>query len=162
MTEITAPRPGFRLNGWHVLAIIVGFFALVIAIDTSFAIVAVKTFPGEVSSTPYDDGLAYNRSYEQLRAQERLGWRATAAAEPGEVVVEMRDRTAQPLGGLAITGELQHPATEAGRRTVTFHETQPGRYVAQTGALTGSWDFTAHATGRGGERFNADRRLTWP
>ena len=162
MTDALAPRRGFRLNGWHVLAMITGFFAIVIAVDVGFVVMAVRTFPGEVSATPYEDGLAYNRAYDQLRAQERLGWRATAGAEPGLVVLEMRDRAARSIAGLAVTGELQHPATEAGRLALTFHETRPGRYVAHPGDLTGAWDFTAHAAGRTGERFTADRRLTWP
>jgi len=156
MTIPAAQRPGFRLTGWHVLAI-----AVVIAVDAGFVVLAVKTFPGEVSATPYEDGLAYNRSYQQLRAQERLGWRATAAAEPGAVAVEMRDRTGRPLTGLAMTGQLQHPATEAGRLTLAFRETQAGRYVAHPGELTGAWDLTAHAVSPAGERFKAERRLTW-
>jgi nitrogen fixation protein FixH len=161
MTLIDAPRPGFRLNGWHVLAIVTGFFAVVIAVDVGFVVMAVKTFPGEVSVTPYEDGLAYNRSYDALRAQARLGWRATAASEPGAITVEMRDRTGQPLTGLAVTGDLQRPATEAGRLVVAFHETRPGRYVAHPGHLTGAWDLTAHAVSPGGARFTADRRLSW-
>jgi len=162
MTVTDAPRPGFRLNGWHVLAIVTGFFAVVIAVDTGFAVLAVKTFPGEVSATPYEDGLAYNRSYQQLRAQERLGWRATAAAEPGAVALEVRDRDGKPVAGLSVTGELQHPATEAGRLVLAFRETQPGRYLARPGARHGAWDFTATAVGKSGARFVADRRLTWP
>ena len=162
MTLIDNPRPGFRLNGWHVLAIITGFFAIVVAVDTGFVVMAVKTFPGEVSATPYEDGLAYNKSYDALRAQETLGWWATAAAEPGTVTVELRDRAGQPLAGLAVTGDLQHPATEAGRVVLAFHETRPGRYVALPGDLTGAWDLTAHAVSSGGARFTADRRLSWP
>jgi len=162
MTISEGRGPGFRLTGWHVLAIVTGFFAVVVAVDTGFVVMAVKTFPGEVSATPYEDGLAYNRAYRQLRAQERLGWRATAAADPGAVAVEMRDRDGRPLTGLALTGDLQHPATEAGRLTLAFHETRAGRYVAHPGQLTGAWDLTAHALGPGGERFDAERRLTWP
>jgi nitrogen fixation protein FixH len=162
MTLADPPRRSFRLTGWHVLAMISGFFAVVIAVDTGFAVMAVKTFPGEVSATPYEDGLAYNRSYQQLRAQERLGWRATAAAEPGAVAVELRDRAGHPLTGLKVTGELQHPATEAGRLTLVFQEAGPGRYIAHPGQVSGAWDFTGHAMSPGGARFNADRRLTWP
>jgi len=162
MTTVEPARPGFRLNGWHVLAIVTGFFAVVIAVDVGFVVMAVKTFPGEVSATPYEDGLAFNRAYQQQRDQARLGWRATAAAEPGGVAVEMRDRSGQPLGGLKVTGELQRPATEAGRRTLAFHETRAGRYVAHPGEITGAWDLTAHAVSPQGERFQAERRLTWP
>jgi nitrogen fixation protein FixH len=162
MTDTTAPRAGFRLNGWHVLAMIAGFFAVVIAVDVGFVVIAVRTFPGEVSATPYEDGLAYDKSFRQLRAQERLGWRATAAAESGDVVLEVRDRAAQPITRLAVTGDLQRPATEAGRLVLTFHETRPGRYVAHPGVLAGAWDLTAVAVSPVGERFTADRRLTWP
>jgi nitrogen fixation protein FixH len=162
MSLADPPRPGFRFTGWHFLAVIVTFFALVIATDSYFVVLAVKTFPGEVSATPYEDGLAFNRSLAQLHAQEKLGWRATAAAESGAVAVELRDRADQPLRGLTVTGELQRPATESGRRTLSFQETRPGRYVASPGELTGAWDLTARAVGPRGVRFNAERRLTWP
>ena len=162
MTDAAAPPAGFRLTGWHVLAIVCGFFAVVIAVDVAFVVVAVRTFPGEVSATPYEDGLAFNRSVAQLRAQERLGWRASAAAAAGAIVLEVRDRTGQPVAGLAVTGELQRPATEAGRRTLAFHETKPGRYVSRPDGLSGAWDLSAHAVGKTGARFNAERRLTWP
>jgi nitrogen fixation protein FixH len=162
MSVTASPDRGFRLTGWHVLAMIVGFFAVVIAVDVAFAMTAVKTFPGEVSSTPYEDGLAYDRSYAQLQAQEKRGWRATAAAEPGAVLVQILDRAGRPLTGLAVTGELERPATEAGRRQLTFREAAPGRYVASAGSASGAWDFTAHAIDRNGVAFAADRRLTWP
>ncbi|MBS0332957.1 MAG: FixH family protein, partial [Proteobacteria bacterium] len=73
MTDVAAAEPtGFRLRGWHVLAMVVGFFTVVIAVDTSFAVMAYRTHPGEVSVTPYEDGLIYNRKLAQLRAQETL------------------------------------------------------------------------------------------
>jgi nitrogen fixation protein FixH len=162
MSLAHTPRAGFRITGWHFLAMIVGFFLIVIAVDTAFVVAAVKTFPGEVSSTPYEDGLAYDKSFKQLQAQARLGWRATAAAQPDGVAIEMSDRAGQPITGLAIVGELERPATEAGKRPLKFREARPGRYVAQAGGLTGAWDFTAHATSRSGDHFAADRRLTWP
>ncbi len=162
MSIADPPRPGFRLTGWHVLAIVTGFFAIVIAVDTGFVVMAVKTFPGEVSSTPYEDGLAYDRSFAQLRAQEAMGWRATAGAEIGAVSIEMRDRGGEPITGLTVTGALERPATETGRLVLAFRETRPGRYIAMPGVLSGAWDLTLHAAGRKGERFTADRRLSWP
>jgi nitrogen fixation protein FixH len=153
---------GFRITGWHVLALIVGFFATVIGVDGYFAVLAVKTFPGEVSVTPYEDGLLYNKKLAQLAAQEKLGWRAAAGAEPGRVVVEMRDGRGAPLTGLAVTGKLERPATEAGRKMLAFREVAPGLYAATPGALAGAWDLTAEAADRAGHRFEAERRLTWP
>lgn len=156
-----AAKAPFTLRGWHVLAMVCGFFAVVIGVDGAFAYLALKTHPGQVSVTPYEDGLLYNRHIAQMTAQDRLGWRAAAATEPGRVVVEFRDRADRPLSGLAITGKLERPATEAGRITTRFVETAPGRYEAQLGQVHGAWDLTAKARDAHGAMFLAERRLTW-
>jgi nitrogen fixation protein FixH len=159
---VAAGRKPLRMNGWHVLAAITAFFAVVVAVDTSFAVLAVRTFPGEVSVTPYEDGLYYNRHIAQMRAQERLGWRAAATvSDKGELQVALRDRAGAPLTGLRVTAQLQRPATEAGRLYVTLRETAPGRYAARPGAAAGAWDVDVVAQDAKGGRLEAERRLTW-
>lgn len=154
--------PGFTIKGWHVAAGVTAFFALVIAVDASFLMLAYRTFPGQVAVRPYEDGLVYNARLERLRTQQRLGWRAIAEATPRGVEVRMLDREGAPLTGLSLTGQLQRPATERGRRTVAFTETSPGRYVATVRSLTGAWDAHVEARDPAGNRFDADRRLMWP
>jgi nitrogen fixation protein FixH len=159
-----SPAPassGFQIRGWHVAAGVCAFFAVVIAVDTSFAVLAYRTHPGQVSVTPYEDGLAYDRHIAQLRAQEALGWRAAAQARPGVLLLQFADRNGRPLRGLAVSARLERPATEAGRVTPRFQEVRPGAYEAPVGALAGAWDLTAEARGEGGARFVAERRLTW-
>ncbi len=159
----TSIDPGFRLCGWHVLAMVVGFFGVVIAVDTGFVIMAYRTFPGEVSSTPYEDGVAYNRTLAQLGAQKRLGWRTAAAAGPGGLLrVEVRDRTGAPVRGLRLVARLERPATESGRIAPVFHEQAPGDYLANPGRLTGAWDLTVQLHDASALRFTAERRLSWP
>lgn len=163
MTDIpTAPRRAFEVRGWHVLAGVTAFFAVIIAVDATFTVLAIRSFPGQVSVTPYEDGLLYNRHIAQLEAQDRLGWRAAAGAEPGQVVLTFRDRDGKPLSGLAIAGRLERPATETGRITLAFAEAGAGRYVAPAGRIAGAWDLTAEAKGPAGGSFIAERRLTWP
>ena len=156
-----AIAPTFQIRGWHVLAAFVAFFGVVIAVDTFFVVMSVRSFPGQVSVTPYEDGLVYDRKLAQLSAQSRLGWRAGAAAEPDAVVFEMRDPAGAPLSHLFVSGKLERPATEAGRLILQFRETSPGHYVARPGRLAGAWDLTAIALGDRGERFEAEQRLTW-
>jgi nitrogen fixation protein FixH len=158
-----AARSRFQIGGWHVLATIVGFFAIVIAVDVGFAIFAYRTFPGEVSSTPYEDGVAYNRKLAQMAAQGRLGWAPVATvASDGAVRVEVRDQVGQPVRGLQLTGRLERPATESGRIVPTFREAEPGVYLARPGRLLGAWDVSLVLVDAGGRRFEAERRLTWP
>jgi nitrogen fixation protein FixH len=155
------PSPGFRLTGWHFLAIIVGFFLVIIAVDASFAVIAYRTHPGEVSVTPYEDGLIYDREIRQQRAQEALGWQAAAAAGPGQVIVEVHDRVGRPVAGLKMTAKLERPATEAGRLSPRFVETAPGVYSGRVAATQGAWDLSAEARDDHGHAFKLQRRLTW-
>jgi len=90
------PRRGFRITGWGFLAMIVGFFAVVIGVDVSFAVLAYRTHPGEVSVTPYEDGLVYDKKIAQLRAQEALGWKAAAGAERTNTTAATPPRRARP------------------------------------------------------------------
>jgi len=159
-THSTA-RDGFRINGWHVLGGVSAFFALVIGFDAWFTVLALKTYPGEVSVTPYEDGLLYNRKIAQIEAQAALGWRAAAEAAPGVVVLQVQDKDGRPVEALTVQGRLERPATEAGRRSVRFIEAAPGRYEATTGAIDGAWDLTAEARDAKGRLFTAERRLTW-
>ncbi len=160
-TQSTSPR-GFRFTGWHMLWAVTAFFGVIIAVDTLFTVLALRTFPGQVSVTPYEDGLLYNQRIAQQQAQAELGWRAAAEAQPGVVVLTMQDAAGRPVRGLTITGKLQRPATEAGSRTPRFVEVTPGRYEGTTGSIDGAWDLTAEAVDARGRRFIAERRLTWP
>lgn len=161
MTPAAASQ-GFRLTGWHVLAGVTAFFGVIIAVDTSFLVIAYRTHPGQVSVTPYEDGLLYNRHIAQLEAQSRLGWRASAAADGDTLSIALRDRGGGPVSGLAIMARLERPATEAGRLTPVFRETAPGLYAARQPGLSGAWDLTAEARSPEGASFQLERRLTWP
>jgi nitrogen fixation protein FixH len=154
-------RPGFVLKGWHVLVMILAFFGADIAVNTVFIVDAYKTFPGETSVTPYEDGLAYDKTAAQVRAQEALGWRIAASAGAGGLEVQALDRAGAPLRGLKVSGQLTRPATETGKTAVRFAETAPGVYSASA-ALTGAWDLTVTVSDSHGRSVVADRRLVLP
>ena len=153
---------GYRVKGWHVAAAVTAFFAVVIGVDATFMVLAYRSHPGQVSVTPYEDGLLYNRRIAQLEAQDRLGWRAAAAAAPGVVSMVFQDAEGRPLRHLTLRARLQRPTTEKGAMTLKFSEVAPGRYEAPTGAIRGAWDVSAEARGAERAEFLAERRLTWP
>jgi nitrogen fixation protein FixH len=162
MTDLPV-RSRFQIGGWHVLAAVVGFFAIVFAVDAAFVVSAYRTFPGQVSSTPYEDGVAYNRKLAQMAAQARLGWAPVASVtQGGAVQVEVRDAAGAPVHGLTLAGRLERPATEAGRIALVFREAEPGVYLATPGRLMGAWDLTVELTDAQKRGFEAERRLTWP
>jgi nitrogen fixation protein FixH len=161
--SLSETRPPFIIRGWHVLIGFIVFFGLVIAVNTVFMVQAYRTFPGETSVTPYEDGLAYDATLKQMRDQKALGWRLTAgASDAGRVQVQAFDKAGAPLRGLRMTGELTRPATETGRKTVALQETAPGVYVAAEGVLNGAWDLNVTALDERGHKAVAQRRLVLP
>lgn len=156
-----AAKP-FTVKGWHVAAGVTAFFAIVMAVDGAFMVLAYRTHPGQVADKPYEDGLIYNARLAQERAQVNLGWRAAAAAQGDQVVVWMRDREGRPLDGLEVSATLERPATEQGRVTVRLAETEPGRYASAPSPRTGAWDARIVARSDDGRIFEANRRLAWP
>jgi nitrogen fixation protein FixH len=159
--DLASRRPPYRVKGWHVGVAVVAFFGVVIGVDAAFVTMALRTYPGEVSSTPYEDGVAFNRRLAQEAAQAKLGWEASVAADPGSVRLQMADANGAALSGLAVTGRLSRPATEAGAETIRFKEVSSGVYVGPF-SRTGAWDLVVHAVDSRGSSFEAQRRLTWP
>jgi len=160
MTAHAAPKP---ITGKHVLWGVILFFAVVIGLDTLFTVWAVRSFPGEVSETAYEDGLKYNRTIEARQAQAALGW--TAEVEAGEQPGAVRVRLAGPNGvgleGLRVSARLERPATAAETHALTLRQVAPGLYEGAVAAGRGAWDLAIVARDARGNRFEAERRLVW-
>ena len=157
-----AAATGYRVKGWHVAAAVTAFFAIIVAVEVSFAVIAYRTHPGQVSVTPYEDGLLYDRHIAQRRTQDRLGWTATVEARQGTLVLTYADNGGRPLEGLVVTATLERPATRTGRFSPSFKETAAGQYEASVNGLRGTWDVTAEARAGPNVTFVAERRIAWP
>ena len=156
----TTPAKG-AITGWHVLAGMVLFFAVIIAVDTLFIVKAYRSFSGEVASNPYEAGLAFNRTLAQRQREAALGWTAVIERpEPGIVALRMTDTAGQPLSTLSLTGTLDRPATEVGRQTLNFKPTGDGWYRAAA-RLDGAWDLRATAR-NAQDKFEIESRLVTP
>ena len=148
MTDYTARQgaSGFRITGWHVLAGMIMFFATIIAVNTVFISLAVRSFPGEDQRRSYVQGLEYNDVIAQRRAQAALGWTAAVNLADDRVLIRVADAEDQPVMGLELTGALRHPANTDLDHTLAFTEARPGVYSAPVEAVTeGNWTLHAEA-----------------
>jgi nitrogen fixation protein FixH len=159
MSSHQAPT-GFRLNGWHVLAMLVAFFGVTLAVDTVMIVDSYRTYPGEVSSQPYEDGLAWDSELDQQHAQAKLGWTMAAGFDrAGQIELMVHDRAGAPLTLAQIDARLERPATEQGKQRIHFTRAAAGVYRAKVGPLSGAWDLRLSAYDSKGRRFVAERRL---
>jgi len=159
----SSEKPARPFTGRHMLIAVVGFFVVVIGLDSLFSFWAVSTFPGEVSAHAYEEGLAFNQAIATRRAQAELGWRAqvTQAGRPGVISAVFVDAHGAPLEGLRVKATFSRPATLAGTRVVQLGASGSGGYAGAAPLAEGAWDLTLVAHDDAGRRFVARRRLVW-
>lgn len=135
-----------EITGRHVLLLMVGFFAVIIATDSWLVYKAVSTFGGIETQDAYRKGLAYNDRIAEERAQAALGWTKDARIEKNELRVSIRDKDQKGVGNLQITAVVGRPATNTSDLTLKLTEIGAGEYMATVGALeAGNWVATMEA-----------------
>lgn len=155
-----------KLRGGHVLAILLGFFGVVFAVDIGMAVIAYRSHPGEVTSKPYEEGLAFNHTLARRRQEQALDWKAVIESSSlgvGQMRVRVRiaDSTGAAVRGLTLNGVFDRPATEQGRLARAFTETRPGVYDTTVPDVPGVWDLALKGQDASGEPFDSQARMTW-
>jgi nitrogen fixation protein FixH len=153
----------FELKGGHVLALLLAFFGITIAVNAAFTAYAISTFSGEDVTKPYLRGLEYNRTLAERSAQTGLGWKAEIAVSrdgaDALIVVRIADRNGQPLSSLAVEATLRRPTNAALDKTLALDPIGGGEYRAVArDIIAGQWDVIARAKGDGAS-FEAERRV---
>ncbi|MGX7953508.1 FixH family protein [Tsuneonella sp. HG249] len=106
-----------RFTGWHMTAIMVAFFAVVIAVNLTMARFAITTFGGVTVENSYVASQKFNRWLDEAAAEKALGWSAEARRGSDGRVVLVLDG---PPTSAVITGEARHPLGRLPSRRLTF------------------------------------------
>jgi len=155
---------GKPLDGRKVLAIFVGFFLLVFAVNGVMIYKAVKTFSGEVVAHPYERGLAYNRDIASAREQAMRDWKVDARLTrlhtgETEIRVTARDGDGADISGVEMTATLAAPADLSRDVRLTLAETAPGRFTGKVKIQAGQRDLLLTALRGGEEVFRSKNRI---
>lgn len=137
-------------TGWHMLATMIAFFGVIVAVNMTMATLATKTFGGLVVKNSYVANQHFNSWLAEAREQRRIGWSVDAQAVDRRVLVIAGSRTA-PLVGAAVTAIATHPLGGMPDVVLRFDEAGPGRYVAATRLPAGRWRLRLHFV-RGADR----------
>lgn len=135
MTDHRVAASG-KFTGWHMLAIMVAFFGVVITVNVTMMQIARGTFGGIVVENSYVASQNFNGWLDAARAQEELGWEVTSGLDAGRKV--MLGVTGAP-DTLAVTAMARHPLGRQPDLALTFHRSGPGSYVSTTALPVGRW-----------------------
>lgn len=123
------------LTGRKVLAMFVGFFGLIMAVNFTMAYNAIHTFPG----LEVDNSYVASQTFDADRAaQERLGWTVSPDYDGKVLTIAIRDRAGAP----ASVADLD---VLVGRTTMTAEDQRPqmgvanGAFVAPIALAPGAW-----------------------
>jgi nitrogen fixation protein FixH len=139
-----------RLKGGHVLAMFIGFFAVVIAANVTLAWQAIATFPGVEVANSY----VASQSFDAERmAQQALGWSLTPDYAPGRLRLRFADGAGRAVAveGLSV---LIGRTTEAREDMRPDFVAGPEGYDAAVTLRPGKWMLAVEARAADGTRFH--------
>lgn len=129
-------RNGF--TGRHMAASMVGFFAVVIAVNLTMATVASQTFGGTVVDNSYVASQHFNRWLDEAAAEAALGWtvRVDRTGDRADLLLRGKDGA---IAGASITAVAQHPLGREPDRSLRFESRGGGHYRSLETLPTGRW-----------------------
>jgi nitrogen fixation protein FixH len=133
-------------------ASMVGFFAVVIGVNTVMATQATRTFGGKVVENSYVASQKFNEWIAAAEAQQRLGWKA-------DIEGRMRLVQVRTVPGAELKGQATHPLGRLPQEQVRFAEVAPGRYIARRALPAGRWRMQLEVA-RDGDRAHFIKDLT--
>jgi len=135
-------RPGeHRLHGWQVLACLLVFFAVVLAVNAAMIYWAVSTYSGVVASEPYRKGLHYNARVRAAERQQQLHWQDVLTIDrDGQVRFVVTDADGSRIRNLSVEIAIGRPSSNREDSKLVLTADSTGDYRARISALPpGSW-----------------------
>ncbi|MGA8610143.1 MAG: FixH family protein [Xanthobacteraceae bacterium] len=157
--------PGREVTGRMVLLCLVGFFAVVFAVNGVMIHEALSTFGGVETESAYQAGRKYEEDVAMARAQDARQWRVDAKVEPmpdgaARVDIVARDDAGQPLAGLDAAVQFKRPTDSRLDRLVTVTESSGGRFRGSAEDLpAGQWDLVIELSRHGDRLFRSVSRI---
>jgi nitrogen fixation protein FixH len=125
-----------HFTGWHMTAILVSGFGIVVAVNLLMASLAVGSFGGIVVENSYVASQKFNGWLEQARRENALGWTA-AVARTGDG--RLRITTAGAPVGTQASAELRHPLGRAKPVALALQGDGQGGFASTAPLPEGRW-----------------------
>lgn len=147
--------------GFFPYAIALGL-ALVAAVDGTIVWTALRTFPGKVTHSQFEDSNRYDAILQNAAREAALGWTAEMSVLAGAPRLKLIDRDGQKIEGARVVGQATRPLGNNTPIELTFRAVAPGDYLADIVlSEAGQWeiDLTASVSGK---RIHLARRVVVP
>ncbi|WP_427963384.1 FixH family protein [Altererythrobacter sp.] len=125
-----------KFTGWHMAAILVLGFGVVVGVNFYMAYEARASFNGVVVENSYVASQKYNGWLEQEKEQEALGWQAELERDKAGLVLV----TTQGVPATAeVTAIARRPLGDDEEEILQFAGNGDGRYISTSPLADGRW-----------------------
>jgi nitrogen fixation protein FixH len=128
-----------KFTGKHMLAIMLAFFGVVIAVNLVMATAANRSWTGLVVKNSYVASQEFNRKAEEGRAQAALGWKGQLEIGGGRVSYRLVDKDGMAVTVEGVVASFRRPAYESEDRTITLAREAEGTFGAAEAVRDGIW-----------------------
>lgn len=144
-----------KLTGRKVLAIAVGAFGVIIAVNLVMAFFAVNTFSGLVVQNSYIASQGFDETRD---AQEALGWTVTLNHEDAALRIAITGPDGETVRPDQVDVTVGRPTTERDDMDLDMQST-PAGYAALAPLAAGNWRVEITATAADGTPFRQSRSI---
>ncbi|SEH11278.1 Nitrogen fixation protein FixH [Sphingopyxis sp. YR583] len=136
MTDTRKPK---TFTGWHMAAILVAFFAVVMTVNFTMARFAMSTFGGKVVENSYVASQRYNEWLKRADAQARLGWDKSVTLDTDRHVVLTIRKDGRLLDGIQASATINHPVGRTAPVALRFEPATGGVLRSVEPLVLGRW-----------------------
>ena len=129
-----------KFTGWHMTAILVAFFGVVMAVNFIMARMAVSTFGGTVVDNSYVASQEYNRWLDAAALQDKLGWKVAVSLDSDRFVRIDASFNGATIAELSAVGDALHPLGRAADVPLSFTTTSDGDLLSTNPLPAGRWN----------------------
>lgn len=141
-----------QFTGWHIFAILVAFFGVVIGVNVLMARYAIETFGGVTVENSYVASQHFNKWLHEAAREKALGWSAQVTrTEDGKIALALTG----PGEGAQAEAVAWHPLGRQPDRAITFVATGGNRFVSREELPAGRWTLRLTAE-QGGQKWREE------
>lgn len=148
-----------RFTGTHMLAIMVAFFSVIIAVNLTMAFFARSSWSGFVVENTYVASQQFNRKAAEGRAQAALGWKPDLTIADGQIRYRLLDGGSDVVAASEVTAHFRRPVSDAQDQQVVLAIQPDGSFSAPVDLGDGAWIVDIHSEAGIGHPYRDVQRL---
>ena len=158
MSDTSNLKTKFEFTGKHMLALMLCFFGVIIAVNLTMATLASKSWTGLIVKNSYVASQKFNGELQNAAEQNSRGWNSSVSYAMGTLALTLRDKSGEVLKFDFAKAEIGRPAYEQDDQQFQFMPLASGSNKIAVQLDEGIW--AINITGKIGDKdYRRDIRM---